>query len=231
MVSIDDAIIARLKTHGEKFEVLVDPFKARKIKQGDCETDFMASPHIYKDVSSADEAQAGVLQKVFGTENVEEIAVIILRKGEIHLTSEQRKEMLEEKKKSIVSYIARNAVDPKTGYPHPIIRIENAIEKANIHVDIFKSTEKQIDDTVKKIRPLIPLRFEMRKIAVKVPSAYAGKMHGILATFGQVLKEEWANDGTLFVLVEITAGLQNEFFDKINAVTKGDAEIKIMDKS
>ncbi|MHC1599052.1 MAG: SBDS family ribosome assembly factor, partial [Candidatus Methanofastidiosia archaeon] len=107
----------------------------------------------------------------------------------------------------------------------------NAIEKANIHVDIFKSTEKQIDDTVKKIRPLIPLRFEMRKIAVKVPSAYAGKMHGILATFGQVLKEEWANDGTLFVLVEITAGLQNEFFDKINAVTKGDAEIKIMDKS
>ena len=36
MVTIDDAIIARLKTHGEKFEVLVDPFKARKINFVNC---------------------------------------------------------------------------------------------------------------------------------------------------------------------------------------------------
>ena len=33
-VSIDKAVIARLKTHGENFEILVDPYLARDFKEG-----------------------------------------------------------------------------------------------------------------------------------------------------------------------------------------------------
>ncbi|RZN44718.1 ribosome assembly factor SBDS [archaeon] len=231
MVSIDDAIIARLKTHGEKFEVLVDPYKARKIKQGEEEEDFLASPFIYTDVGAADKASEDLLQKVFGTDVVEDIAVRIIRKGEVHLTAEQRKEILEEKKKKILTHISRHAVDPKSGLPHPYVRIENAFEKANIHIDLFKSSEKQIDEVIKALRPILPLRFEMRSIAVKIPSEYTGKAYGVFTEFGTLRKEEWGKDGTLYVLIEMPAGMQTEFYDRINALTKGDVEIKIIDKS
>jgi ribosome maturation protein SDO1 len=230
LVTIDDAIIARLKTHGEKFEVLVDPFKARKIKQGEPQVDFLASEFVYKDVSAADKAPNELLLKIFGTEDVEDIARTIITKGEVHLTNEQRKEIFEEKRNKIITYIARNAIDPKTGFPHPRNRIEHAFEQQNIHIDLFKQSERQIDEIVKKLRIILPLRFETRRLAVKVPAEYAGKAYGALAPFGSVKKEEWAKNGDLLVLIEMPAGLQNEFFDKINALTKGDAEIKIIDK-
>ncbi len=230
MVSIDDAIIARLKTHGEKFEVLVDPYKARKIKQGEDQEDFLASTFVYKDVSAADKAPDELLLKVFGTDNVVEIARTIITKGEVHLTNEQRKEIFEEKRNKIISYIVRNAIDPKTGFPHPRIRIENAFEQLNIHIDIFKSSERQTDEIVKKLRTVLPLRFETRDMAVKIPSAYVGKAHSVLASFGTLKREEWARDGSLLALLEIPAGLQNEFFDKMNALTKGDVEVKIIEK-
>ncbi len=230
MVTIDDAIIARLKTHGEKFEVLVDPFKARKIKQGEPQDDFLASGFIYKDVSAADKAPNELLLKIFETEDVEEIARTIITKGEVHLTNEQRKEIFDEKRNKIITYIARNAIDPKTGFPHPRNRIEHAFEQQNIHIDLFKQSERQIDEIVKKLRVILPLRFETRRLAVKVPSEYTGKTYGALAPFGTIKKEEWTKTGDLIVMIEMPAGLQNEFFDKINALTKGDAEIKIIDK-
>nr|HOP09454.1 ribosome assembly factor SBDS [Candidatus Methanofastidiosa archaeon] len=89
MVTIDDAVIARLKSHGEKFEVLVDPVKARKIKQGDDETEFLASNYIYKDVGSAEKVPSEDLEKIFGTDSIEEIAIRIIRKGDLQLTAEQ----------------------------------------------------------------------------------------------------------------------------------------------
>jgi len=230
MVTIDDAVIARLKTHGEKFEVLVDPLKARKIKQGEEESDFLASNYVYKDVSSAEKYPKEGLVKIFGTDKTEEVALTIIKKGDIQLNSEQRKDILEEKKNKIITYLSRNAVDPKTGYPHPKVRIENALEKANIHIELFKSTEKQIDEIIKKIRVHIPLKFETRTIAIMIPSNYTGKAYGALASYGQVLKEEWAKDGTLFVKMEIPAGMQPEFFEKLNSLTKGDVEVKIIEK-
>ncbi|HPR40978.1 MAG TPA: ribosome assembly factor SBDS [Candidatus Methanofastidiosa archaeon] len=230
MVTIDDAVIARLKSHGEKFEVLVDPVKARKIKQGDDETEFLASNYIYKDVGSAEKVPSEDLEKIFGTDSIEEIAIRIIRKGDLQLTAEQRKEIFEEKKRKIISHISKNAVDPKTGYPHPSSRVEAAMEKANIHIDLFKSTEKQIDEIVKKIRVHLPLRFEKRTMAIKIPSNYTGKAYGVLSNYGQLLKEEWGNDGTLYVKMEIPAGMQPEFFEKLNAITKGDVEVKIIDK-
>jgi len=230
MVTIDDAVIARLKTHGDKFEVLVDPVKARKIKQGDEESDFLASNFIYKDIGSAEKVPNAELVKIFDTDNIEEIAVRIIRKGDLQLTAEQRKEVFEEKKRKVISYISKNAIDPKTGYPHPSSRIEAAMEKANIHIDLFKSTEKQIEEIVKKIRVFLPLRFEQRTLAVKIPSTYTGKSYGVLTNYGQVLKEEWGNDGTLYVKIQIPAGMQPEFFEKMNALTKGDVEVKIIDK-
>ncbi|MBN1786095.1 MAG: ribosome assembly factor SBDS [Candidatus Methanofastidiosa archaeon] len=230
MVTIDDAVIARLKAYGEKFEVLVDPLKARKLKQGEEASDFLASNFIYKDVSSAEKMPNEDLMKIFGTDDIESIALTIIRKGDLQLNADQRKEIFEEKKKKIVSYISRNSVDPKTGYPHPASRIENAMEKANVHIDLFKSTEKQIDEIVKKIRVFVPLKFETRSLAVKIPSAYTGKAYGVLSSYGRVIKEEWANDGTLFVMMDIPAGMQPEFFEKLNSLTKGDVEVKIINK-
>jgi len=61
----------------------------------------------------------GTIAQSFGTTDTLKIADIILKKGVLQLTTEQRRKMVEDKRKQIIDFISRQAVDPKTNLPHP----------------------------------------------------------------------------------------------------------------
>ncbi|MGC1119817.1 MAG: ribosome assembly factor SBDS [Candidatus Methanofastidiosia archaeon] len=224
MVSVDEAVIARLKSHGEKFEILVDP---RIVNEDIPIEEALAAEFVFSDAGTGDRASQESLTKVFNTTNVLEIARTIIKKGEIQLTTEQRKAMLEEKRRKIVQLIARNAVDPRTRSPHPPHRIENAMEQARIHIDLMSSAEEQVAKIIKELRPLLPLRVETKKVAVKIPAAYTGKYYQ-MKEFGKVMKEEWQKDGSYIAVLEIPGGMEEEFYERVNAMTKGEAETKLL---
>src|SRR5207245_11401341 len=115
----------------------------------------------------------------------------IVQRSYIQLTTDKRRQMLEAKHKQIVQYIAANAINPQTGAPHPPQRIENAMEEAKVHVDPFKSIEEQVKEVLDALRPLIPIRFEKVRIAVKLSAEDSAKAYGDLKSFGTILKEEW----------------------------------------
>ena len=140
MVDLDDAIVARLETHGETFEILLDPKVFDLVKQGkkfDI-VDYMAVEDVFKNASKGTRPPEDKIKEAFGTEDIAEIAAKIVEKGEIQITAEQRKEMLEAKKNQVIAYIAANAINPQTHTPHPPLRIELALEEAKFHVDPFK---------------------------------------------------------------------------------------------
>jgi ribosome maturation protein SDO1 len=230
MISLDKAVVARLVSHGHHFEILVDPQKAWLVREGEEApiTDVVASFDVYKDASRAEKAGEETLVEAFGTTQFEEIARKILKKGEIQLTTDQRKKMLEERRLQIVHLIAREAVDPKTNLPHPPARIERAMEEAKVSIDPFKSASRQVEEIVNKLRPLIPIRFAKARVAIKIGSQYSGKCYGYIHDLKK-LKEEWLNDGSLAVLVEIPAGLQTEVYEKLNAMTHGSVETKLVE--
>jgi len=229
MVSLDHAIIARLEFHGEKFEILVDPNLGYAYKTGK-KTDLnnvLVAEEVFKDARKGDRHKSDAIKKAFGTEDIFEVAKKILKDGEIQLTTEQRKQMLEEKHKKIVAILARECVDPRTGAPHPPQRIEKAMEEASIKVDPFKDAEAQIDGVVKELRILLPLKFEKVKIAVRLPAEVAVRSYGTLKEFG-IQKEEWQKNGDLIAVIEMSAGLQTDFYDRINRATSGKVETKIV---
>ncbi|MDY6964453.1 MAG: ribosome assembly factor SBDS [Halobacteriota archaeon] len=229
MSTLDDAVIARLK-RGGRFEILVDPDGALALKKGDEVNieDILAVEDVFEDAHKGDRVAEEDLLKAFGTKDILDIAKNIIETGEIQLTTEQRRKIQEQKKKKVVDIIATNAINPQTNTPHPPSRIERAIDEAGVHIDIFKSSEDVVSEVMKKIRPLIPIRFEEVKIAVKVPADYAAKSYGDLRGFGQVVKEEWQNDGSWIGVIKIPAGLQDELYNLINHLTKGDAETRLL---
>jgi ribosome maturation protein SDO1 len=224
MVSVDEAVIARLKSHGEKFEILVDP---RIVSEDLPLEDTLAAEFIFSDAGTGDRASQESLQKVFDTTDVLAVARKIIEKGEIQLTTEQRKKIQEDKEKKVVQLIARNAVDPHTRSPHPPQRIENAMREARVHIDIFKDAEEQVADIIKKLRPFLPLRVETKRIAVKLPAVHAGRYYQ-LKEFGKIRKEEWQKDGSYIAVLEIPGGVEEEFYERLNALTKGEAETKLL---
>jgi len=233
MISLDDAVTARLETHGLKFELLVDPELADKMRHGedlDIE-DVVAAMYVYENASRGDKSPDEDLQKAFKTTEFSEIAQHIILKGEIHLTTDQRRHLIEEKRRRVISFIARNAVNPQTGLPHPVMRIEMALEQVRINYDPFKSVDDLVKETVKALRPILPIRFEERRIAAKFPMDFAAKAYASIsgAAFVTMDKNEWQSDGSWICVVTIPAGMQEEFFNLANAAAKGDAELKILE--
>lgn len=230
MVSMEDAVIARLESHGEKFEILVDPDAVDEIKRGKVDNilEYLAIEDIFKDVHKGDRASSESLNKVFGTEDVAQIAYQIIKKGDIQLTTEQRKKKQEEKRKQIIAFISRNAINPQTNTPHPPQRIDNAMKEARVLVDPFKPLDTQIQDTLKAIKPILPIKIEKIIVAVKVPGDAYGKVYGEIKNMGTITKEEWQKDGSWIAMVELPAGIRDDFFNVMNSRSRGSTEIKII---
>ncbi|MDU9376819.1 hypothetical protein McpSp1_14520 [Methanocorpusculaceae archaeon Sp1] len=234
MISLDDAVVARLETHGLKFEILVDPELADKMRHGDesiAIEDVVAALYVYENASHGDKSPEEDLQKAFKTTDFEQNAKQIILKGEIHLTTEQRRHLIEEKRRRVINFIARNAVNPQTGLPHPVTRLEIALEEVRVNFDPFKSVDELVKETVKALRPILPIRFEERKIAAKFPMDYAARAYGAVsgAAYVTMEKNEWQSDGSWICVVKIPAGMQEEFFSLANHAAKGDAQLKILE--
>ncbi len=104
MVRLEEAVPARFKTHGTTFEVLVDPDGALALKRGDSVNleEILAVEDIFENASRGDRSAEEDLQKAFGTTDVFTIAQTIIKKGEISLTAEQRKQFLENKRRQVI---------------------------------------------------------------------------------------------------------------------------------
>lgn len=230
MVALDESIIAKLKTHGKTFEVFVDPDGALAFKRGDPVKieNILAVEDVFSDARNGDRPAEQDVINAFGTTDALKIAEKIINEGELQLTTEQRRKIQEDKKKQVIAFIARNAINPQTKAPHPPARIETAMDEAGIHIDPMKSVEEQVDITMKAIRPIIPIRFEEVKIAVKLPPEYAAKAYGGVAKFGNLLKQEWQNDGSWIGVISIPAGMQDELYSLLNSLTKGSAETRLI---
>lgn len=230
MVSVDNAIIARLKSHGLDFEILVDCTNALALKEGKeiGMGDVLAAMKIFSDSKKGLEASETAMKQVFQTVEVGEVARQIIQKGEIQLTAEYRDKLRENKKKQIINIIHMNGVDPVTHAPHPPQRIENALNEAKFHVDEYTSVQKQVQEAIKKLKPIIPIRFEVKEIAVKFPPEFGGKAYPVVSQFGKIIKDDWLSDGSWAVVVEMPGGLEEDFYDKINKLTSGNVESKVL---
>ncbi len=230
MVSLDDAVIARLESHGERFEILIDPDVVEKVHAGAVEDilPFMAAEEIFKDAHKGDRASEEAIKKVFGTTDINEVALHIVKKGDVQLTTEQRRKMQGDKRRQIVAEIARNAINPQTKTPHPPSRIETAMEEARIHVDPFKPAEQQVQTVLNALKPIIPIRFEKVRMALHASGEIYGKIYGDVVSYGTIIKEEWQPDGSWVGIVEMPAGVQVEFLDHIGKKSKGEIETKIL---
>lgn len=230
MVTLDESIIARLKTHGKTFEVFVDPEGALALRRGEPvkPENILAVEDVFLDAKAGDRPAEQDIINAFGTTDAIKIAEKIIREGELHLTTEQKKKIHEEKRKRVVSIIAQNAINPQTKAPHPPSRIEAAMDEAGVHIDPMKDVEELVNITMKAIRPIIPIRFEEVKIAIKIPPEYAVKAYGSVAGFGNLTKQEWQNDGSWIGVLSIPAGMQDELYSLLNRLTKGSAETRFL---
>jgi len=230
MVKVEDAVVARWETQGSRFEVLVDPAAVQDLKDGKTVdlADKLALDQVFKDAKKGDKISEEHLERTFHTRNLADIARQIILHGEVQVTTEQRHRLQEAKHKQIVATIARNAMNPQTGAPHPPARIEAAMAEAKVHVDPFRPADVQVAEILAKLRPLIPIRFDVVKVRIRLPAQHYPRVIGDLKGMGKLSDEQWLSDGAWTAVLEIPGGVQTELYEKLNARTKGAAETTLV---
>ncbi len=224
----DKFTVARLILGGDKFELLVKPDPALEYKMGKRSdiSGALVSDEIYSDANKGSRASSEKMMKHFKTTDSADIAKQILAKGELNLTTDQRRKMVEEKKRQIVQFINRSFVDPKTHLPHPIVRIEAAMEEVRVPIDPFRKVDDQAKAIVDALRKILPLKSETVKLTVIVPPQFAAQSYSVLKSTGDLRSEEWLADGSLKAMLDINASIKGQFLDRLGTVTKGSAQVK-----
>ena len=222
--------VARISKDNEHFELLVKPQKALDYRTGKIAaiTEVLVTETIFSDANKGTKVSEEQLRKAFGTTEPLKVAEKILTEGTLQLTTEQRRKMIEDKRKQIIDFISRQCVDPKTNLPHPPLRIENAMEKIHYPIDPFKPVEEQAREIIKLLRPVLPLKMEQVSVGVHIPAQYSAKAYGTIKAFGTIKKEEWRADGSWYGILEMPAGLYGPFLEKLGDITKGSGEAKII---
>jgi ribosome maturation protein SDO1 len=222
--------VARITKDNEHFEVLVKPQKALDYRTGKIAaiTEVLATETIFSDANKGTKVSEENISKAFGTTETLKVAEIILKKGTLQLTTEQRRKMIEDKRKQIIDFISRQSVDPKTNLPHPPLRIENAMEQIRYSIDPFKPVEEQAKEIVKQLRMILPLKMEQVAVGIHVPAEYSARAYGTVKGFGTIKREEWRADGSWYGVLEMPAGLYGPFLEKLGEITKGSGDAKVI---
>jgi ribosome maturation protein SDO1 len=226
----DRYTIARITHDGDHFEILTKPEPALAYRLGKTTTvsQVLATETIFTDAGKGTKASEERLQAVFGTTDPLKIAEVILKKGTLQLTTEQRKQLVEDKRKQIVSFISRECIDPKTNLPHPPLRIEQAMKQIHFSIDPSKGVEEQSKEIIKLLRPIIPLKMEKITVAIRIPAEHASKAYGSVKGYGTLKKDQWQADGSWIAVVEMSAGSYGPFLDTLGKITKGNLEAKMI---
>ncbi|MFW9778953.1 MAG: ribosome assembly factor SBDS [Candidatus Heimdallarchaeota archaeon] len=228
--------VVRAKLHGNRFEIIVNPELALKYKMGLLDDpefkilDLLEYDEVFTNASKGEKAPDDILEHCFETTEIAEIVTQIMERGELNLTAEQRQELFEKKRKRIVTLLARTTINPSTRTPHPPARIENAMKEAKIMINPAVPAESQLKEIIQELRRVLPISMETVKLALKIPAEFTGKAYGEIKREAEIETDEWQKDGSWIAVAIVAAGIQAEFIEKIQGMTKGRSEIKVLER-
>jgi len=226
--------LVRFQKFGKTFEIVVDPDLAISYKNKNSNSieelsEILKAEKIFADAKKGELATDEDLEKAFLTTDFHRVALKIIKQGDIQLSSEYREKLRDEKKKSIITSIHRLAIDPRTNLPHPMTRIEAALNEAKVKIDEFKKADEQVQEIITKLKPIIPIRIEQKVLQIKLPLQFAAKLQGFLKSQGKIESEDWLSDGSYVCKLKVPAGIYGELTDELGSKTRGTADIKVID--
>ncbi|MFW6283631.1 MAG: ribosome assembly factor SBDS, partial [Minisyncoccales bacterium] len=146
---------ARIKKQGKNFEIIVDIDEAMNVKRGISETIEPEGDRIFTDSRKGFVPSPKELEEAFGTTDTNEIAIKIIKEGEVLLTQDYRDEEKEKKYRKLIDFLAKNAIDPQSGNPISESRIKSSIEEARINLKNLP-IENQINEIFEELNKILP---------------------------------------------------------------------------
>ncbi|TKA55762.1 hypothetical protein B0A53_02898 [Rhodotorula sp. CCFEE 5036] len=225
-IKLTNVSVVRLKKGGKRFEIACYSNTVRAWRTG-AQTDLsevIQIESVFTNVSKGAVASADDLQKAFGTSDVKEVMMQILKKGELQVGEKERAVELEELRREICTEVASRCVDPNTQRPHTVGMIEKAMNEIGYNVQGSKALDLIKVLQAKKTLPIA--RAQMR-VRVTMSSKEGKKLkEKIMPLVTKVEDDEWSEEWELVALID--PGSFRVIDDLLQKEVKGPKKIETM---
>jgi len=219
--------LVKYKSGTYYFEIATNLGSVLKYRDGKIGWDKVAfTDEIFKNLAKGERATRDELKQAFGTDNVQECLKKIVDRGDLQLTTQERKEKVEQKRAEIVTYIHKYYINPKTNTPHPVVRIENALETLKFRVDSDLPAERQAIDIIKKLPEIMPIKRSDMHATLTVSLQFVGQIIGIVQQWAKLIRESYTSESCIMELSVIPGDYDN-LLSELNKATKGEYEFEI----
>jgi len=120
-----------------------------------------------------------------------------------------------------VNYIHKYYIDPRSKTPHPIVRIEAALDELKVRVDPDIPFDKQISEIIKRMPEVMPIKKEEIEGTITIPHKHMGAASGLITKSATIRRERYEDDGCVMD-VTLVPGDYDSLINDLNRVTKGE---------
>ncbi|KAL0215694.1 hypothetical protein P9112_007878 [Eukaryota sp. TZLM1-RC] len=228
--SVKDQSIVRY-THGKStFELITKPGSIANFRKPGSNVPLqncITVEEVFTNATKGERAGDSELIETFGTADRWKVMEIISKEGEVQLTTAERRELVETKRRQMIQYLHKNYIDPKSKLPIPVTRFEQAFENIHLNIDPYTSAERQVQDKVlRTIVSMIPMKKSEIEGSISLPHAHLGKCLPIVHRYCNVRKENYGSSGAVFD-VAIAPGDFDPLNRELSDASKGECSIDI----
>lgn len=147
-------IVVKYKKGGKSFEILCHGGTVEPFRNGKCQIDqCLIAEEIFSNASKFQKVKSSDLKKTFGTDDKMECIQMILSEGTFSLTKNELNEKIKQKRGEIINHINKYYHDSTKNppIPHPVSRIEQALEQMKIKIDPHETTQNQLKLILKRL--------------------------------------------------------------------------------
>jgi len=141
------------------FEVLTKPGAVTNYRKGLLGWDrVLVADEVFTKYQKGERASKSDLQSAFKTEDIAQITKLIVEKGELQVSAQERAEEVTRKKRELLTRLSTHYIDPTTKKPHPVSRIESSLDQIRLVVAYESNVDKLVEEAQKKLVGILSLK-------------------------------------------------------------------------
>mmetsp|Transcript_6510 Transcript_6510/g.17418 ORF Transcript_6510/g.17418 Transcript_6510/m.17418 type:complete len:252 (-) Transcript_6510:571-1326(-) len=228
-VRLTNVAVVRLKRKGMRFEVAC--YRNKVVSWRDkTETDLdevLQIEQVFTNVSKGVVAPQKSLMQAFGTEDVRQVCIEILEKGELQVSEKERAHQFDKLFQEIATLVAEKCVDPNTRRAFTVGMIERAMrETLQYSVQPNRNAKQQALEVIRLLQQHMDIERAQMEVRIVAPSKQAKLLKERLGPFVASIEHE--NFGARYdTTCLIDPGKYREIEEILRETTRGDGSIEV----
>ena len=179
---------------------------------------------VYTNISKGDKAKDEDLENSFNSKNIDFCISEIIHKGNFKLTTNEKKQLMDNKRYDVIGYIQRYFVNPATKTQYLTEHIDEALKKSKFKIDPLIPTDILVNKHFSKLNSIILLKKITIEAVLILPYEYMEKTKSLIKRYCSIVEQRYLEKYEVDIV--IIPGDMDTLINGLQNITNGEFDLK-----